>query len=60
MDKETLLKILDKNIDQEGLAKDLTTQLILPILEQFVKDTANPYDDKLIEYIKAFIAARLA
>lgn len=60
MNKEVLIAVLDKNIDQEGLAKDLATQMLIPILEEFVKSTANPYDDKLIEYIKAFIAGRLA
>ena len=58
MDKEKFLAILDKNINQEQLAKDLAIELLVPMLEKFVKDTANPYDDKLVEMFKAFIVEK--
>lgn len=55
MDTKKLLEILDKNIDQDQLAKDLALELVLPLIKKFVADTANPYDDKLVEALEAFI-----
>jgi hypothetical protein len=55
MDTKKLLEILDRNINQEALAKDLAIELVMPMIEKFVKDTSNPYDDKLVEMLKAFI-----
>jgi hypothetical protein len=55
MTKEKFLEILDKHIDEKGLAKDMAILLLLPLLEKFVKETDNPYDDKLIEWFKPWI-----
>lgn len=35
--------------------KALLEALLLPMLEEFVKNTKNPYDDKLLEWFKAFL-----
>lgn len=34
MTKQKLLEILDKNIDQQGLSKDLSLELFLPKLKE--------------------------
>lgn len=46
MDTKKLIEILDKNIDQKGLVKDLAFELFLPLLEKFVADTSNKYEDR--------------
>jgi len=60
MDVKSLLAILNKHIDEKGLVKDLAFELIMPLLEKFVADTKNPYDDKLVEWFKAFVEKELA
>lgn len=55
MDTKKLLEVLDKHIDQEGLAKDLVLELVLPVIEKFVKDTSNVYDDALLIALKEFL-----
>lgn len=60
MDVKSLLAILNKHIDEKGLVKDLAIELIMPLLEKFVADTKNPYDDKLVEWFKAFVEKELA
>jgi hypothetical protein len=55
MTKAKLLEILDKHVDEKGLMKDLSIQIFIPYLEEFVKDTANPYDDSLVKWFKEFI-----
>lgn len=32
--------------------KAILVDFVMPYLEKFVKDTANPYDDKLVEFFK--------
>lgn len=69
MSKEAALEILKKAIlaKQDGMkfsiemdAKMIAQELILVVMEEFVKDSANPYDDKLLEMLKPFIEAKLA
>ena len=60
MDTKKLIEILDKNINQEALAKDLAAELVIPFLEKFVADSANPYDDKLVDWIKDYLAKQVA
>lgn len=55
METKKLLEILDKHIDQQGLAKDLVVELLIPTIEKFVLDTANPYDDQLVKYFKEYL-----
>lgn len=55
MDTKVLIAILDKNIDEKGLAKDLAFQLIVPFLEKFAADSANPYDNMLVDWVKKYI-----
>lgn len=55
MDKQKFLALLDKHIDQQGLAKDLAFELVVPFLQKFAADSANPYDDKLVEWVKEYI-----
>lgn len=59
MDSKKLIEILDKNIDQQGLAKDLAFELIVPALEKFVADTSNKYDDMLIIAFKEFLMKKI-
>ena len=55
METKKFLEILDKHIDQSSLAKDLAIELVIPLIEKFVADTSNPYDDQLVKFIKEFI-----
>lgn len=55
MDKSKFLQILDKHVDEKGLAKDLAFELVIPFLEKFVADSANPYDDMLVKWVKEYI-----
>ncbi len=59
MDTKVLIAILDKNIDEKGLAKDLAFQLIVPFLEKFAADSANPYDNMLVDWVKKYIEANI-
>ncbi len=58
--KEKLLAILDKNINQEQLAKDVLMEIVLAQVEAFVADSSNPYDDMLVKAIKEFLEAKVA
>ena len=55
MDTKKLLEILDKNINQEELAKDLAVELVLPLIKKFVEDTSNPYDNALYLALEEFV-----
>lgn len=55
MDTKKFMEILGKNIDEQGLAKDLAFELIIPELEKFVASTDNKYDDMLIVALKEFL-----
>ena len=55
MDWKKLVEILDKHVDQKGLAKDVALEVLKPIIEKFVADTANPYDDMLVKYFVEFV-----
>ena len=59
MDSKKLIEILAKNIDEKGLAKDMAVELILPFLEKFAADNANPYDNMLVEWVKKYIEAQV-
>lgn len=45
MDIQKVLAILDKNINQEQLAKDLAKEIIVPVIDKLVADSANKLDD---------------
>lgn len=47
MTKEKLLAILDKNINQEQLAKDVAAELLLPQLEQWKADIESKKIDPI-------------
>lgn len=49
MDKAKLLAILDKNIDQEGLVKDLMMEFALPYLMKVKADVEAGVIDPLPE-----------
>ncbi|MBY0413709.1 MAG: hypothetical protein K2Q18_06070 [Bdellovibrionales bacterium] len=59
MDTKKIIEILDKNIDQQGLAKDIAFQIIVPFIEKFAADTATPYDDMLVDWVKKYIEAQV-
>jgi len=56
MNKEKLLEILDKHVDEKGLAKDLAFEILLPFLEKIVADSENKFDDIALGYVKEYIA----
>lgn len=53
MDKVKLMEILDKNINQEQLMKDLALELVIPYLEAKAKETGTPIDDMIVAQLKA-------
>ncbi len=55
MDTKKLLEILDKHVDEKGLAKDLAVQLLLPFLEKIVADSANKFDDVAFGWVKEYV-----
>ena len=55
MDMELLKSVIMKHIDLKGLEAELLAVVLMPFLEKFVADTANPYDDKLIMWLKEFM-----
>jgi len=55
METKKLLEILDKNIDQAGLSKDLAIQLVLPFLQKIVDDSENKFDDVAFKYVKEYV-----
>lgn len=53
MDVQKILAILDKNIDQEQLAKDLAVEIVVPLVDKLVADSANKLDDAAWMLIKS-------
>ena len=45
------VKIILKSIDEKALAEMLLAEIIEPIVMEFVKDTSNPFDDKVAEFL---------
>lgn len=69
MTKEQMIEVVKKSIevkhDKLKMSVELDAEKILKevlfvVAEDFVKDTANPYDDKLLEMLKKFIEQKLA
>ena len=60
--KAQVLEILKAHIqvDEKALLKDAIQKLLFPILDGFVKDTSNPYDDKLLQALENYVNGRLA
>lgn len=52
MDKNQLLEILDKHINQEALIKDLAIHVVFPFLEEKAKQTNTPLDDMFLAGLK--------
>ena len=55
METKKLLEILDKHVDEKGLAKDLAVQLLLPFLEKIVADSENKFDDVAFGWVKEYV-----
>ena len=53
MDVQKILAILDKNINQEQLAKDMAVELVIPLVDKLVADSANKLDDAAWGLIKS-------
>ena len=47
--KEKMIAILLKNIDLKGLVADTIDEVLESSLRKFVADTANPYDNTLVD-----------
>ena len=48
VEKKMMMEIVKKNINITGLVFDSMDQVLKPVLDDFVKDSSNPYDDMLI------------
>lgn len=46
--RDKILELLKKRVDLEGLGADILVELLKPMLEKFVKESDNPYDDMLV------------
>lgn len=55
MDMELVKAVVMKHIDMKGLQAELLAVVLMPFLEKFVAETANPYDDALIKWLKEFM-----
>ena len=51
IEKAKVMAILAKNLNLSGLMADVLDEILEPILEEFVADSANPYDDMLLAAI---------
>jgi hypothetical protein len=47
MDKEMLLALLKKHVNAPALINDIIDQVVEKAIDDFIKDTTNPYDDML-------------
>lgn len=56
--KAVLIQVLDKNINQEQLAKDLLLMMLVPALEEMAAKSEGKIDDVVVKYIKEFIEAK--
>ena len=54
MDLKVVGELLLSCIDVAKAKKVIALQIVVPMLEAFVKDTENPYDDKAVEFFKAW------
>jgi hypothetical protein len=52
----SIVEILDKHVDQVGLAKDLMVELVAPKLKAWAAQTENKIDDKVVEEIIEFLS----
>lgn len=50
-----LVKILDKNIDQQQLIKDIVAEMILPALDEMVAKSETKIDDVILEGAKKLL-----
>ena len=48
IEKAKVLEILARNLNLSGLVGDVLDEILEPILEGFVADSSNPYDDMLL------------
>ena len=50
-DKAKMMEVVKKNIDLAGLVNDTIDEILEPVLQGFVADSSNPYDDLLLAAI---------
>lgn len=55
MDLKVVGELLLSCVDVPKAKKIIALQIVVPMVEEFVKDTANPYDDKAVEFLKQWI-----
>lgn len=60
METKTLLQILDKHVDQKGLAVDLVKLYVEPKVREYVAKSENKIDDAVLEGALALITKILA
>lgn len=69
MTKQEMIDVLKKSVEMkheklklsvELDAEKVIKEILFVVVEDFAKDTANPYDDKLVEMLKKFIEMKLA
>lgn len=55
MDLKVVGELLLSCVDVAKAKKVIALQIVVPMVEAFVKDTANPYDDKVVEFLKEWV-----
>lgn len=45
MEKQKLVEILDKHVNQEAILKDIVLEMLMPKLEKMVAESENKVDD---------------
>lgn len=59
MEAKEVLDLIVGCIDMPKLKKVVAFSILVPMLEKFVKDSANPYDDKAVEFFKQWAEKNL-
>lgn len=59
LDKKKLLEVVAKNLNVPGLLADVLDEVLQPVLEAFVADSANVYDDMLVAALYPVLETQL-
>ncbi len=57
--KEKFLQILDKNINQEQLAKDLLMEIVLAEVKEYVAKSPTKIDDLFLVEFEKYLALKM-
>lgn len=59
IDKKKLLEVVAKNLNVPGLLADVLDEVLQPVLEAFVADSSNVYDDMLVAALYPVLETQL-